>query len=73
MKLKLYGSAVVGERGQVVIPAKARQELNINPGDQIFVIGKMGGLVLLPENLSEDFLCQVANHITSGMNKKNKQ
>jgi AbrB family looped-hinge helix DNA binding protein len=30
-----YGSATVGERGQVVIPAEARQELGIEPGDKI--------------------------------------
>lgn len=30
-----YGSATVGDRGQVVIPAEARQELGIEPGDKI--------------------------------------
>ena len=30
-----YGSATVGERGQVVIPADARQELGIEPGDKV--------------------------------------
>ena len=30
-----YGSATVGERGQVVIPAEARQELGIEPGDKV--------------------------------------
>jgi AbrB family looped-hinge helix DNA binding protein len=41
----IYGMATVGERGQVVIPSEARQELGIKPGDKLLVIkppvGKM--------------------------------
>jgi len=36
---KLYGTATVGTKGQVVIPADARQALNINPGDRLYVVG----------------------------------
>lgn len=36
---KLYGTATVGTKGQVVIPADAREELNIQPGDRLYVIG----------------------------------
>ena len=35
---RLYGTVKVGDRGQVVIPAEARKELNINPGDLLFVM-----------------------------------
>lgn len=35
---RLYGTVKVGERGQVVIPADARKELNIKPGDMLFVM-----------------------------------
>lgn len=38
-----FGSATVGERGQVVIPAEARKKFNINPGDKILVLGHPGG------------------------------
>lgn len=31
------GSATVGERGQVVIPAEARERLDIKPGDKLLV------------------------------------
>lgn len=34
-----FGSATVGERGQVVIPADARKKYDINPGDKVLVIG----------------------------------
>lgn len=33
-----YGSVTVGERGQVVIPAEARADLNIRPGDKLLIM-----------------------------------
>lgn len=33
-----YGAVTVGERGQVVIPAEARTELGIKPGDKILIL-----------------------------------
>lgn len=33
-----FGSVTVGERGQVVIPAEARNELGIAPGDKLLVM-----------------------------------
>lgn len=33
-----FGTATVGERGQIVIPAEARKRLNINPGDKLLVM-----------------------------------
>ena len=43
-----YGSATVGERGQVVIPAEARKKFNINPGDKVLVVSHptASGIVL---------------------------
>ncbi|MFX1408604.1 MAG: AbrB/MazE/SpoVT family DNA-binding domain-containing protein [Promethearchaeota archaeon] len=34
-----FGSVKVGERGQIVIPAKAREIFKIEAGDQILVFG----------------------------------
>lgn len=36
---KLYGTATVGTKGQVVIPADARDELGIETGDRLYVVG----------------------------------
>lgn len=33
-----FGSVTVGERGQVVIPADARAELDIRPGDKLLIM-----------------------------------
>jgi len=41
-KDKLYGTTTIGAKGQVVIPAQARKELNLKPGDQMLVMGKFG-------------------------------
>lgn len=33
-----YGTATVGDRGQIVIPSEARKDLDINPGDKMLVV-----------------------------------
>ena len=38
-KPTFYGSTTVGERGQIVLPAKMRKEFNIKKGDKLLVIG----------------------------------
>ena len=35
----LFGMVTVGEKGQIVIPAKARKLFDISPGDQLVVLG----------------------------------
>lgn len=52
---KLYGTATVGTKGQVVIPADAREELNIVAGDRLYVIGaaESGFLGFLKEDALE--------------------
>jgi AbrB family looped-hinge helix DNA binding protein len=35
---RLYGTVKVGDKGQVVIPVEARKELDIKPGDLLFVM-----------------------------------
>jgi AbrB family looped-hinge helix DNA binding protein len=40
---RLYGTATVGTKGQIVIPADAREELGIQPGDRLYVIGSQSG------------------------------
>jgi AbrB family looped-hinge helix DNA binding protein len=38
MEACFYGSVTVGERGQVVIPAEARNEMGIKPGDKLLIM-----------------------------------
>jgi AbrB family looped-hinge helix DNA binding protein len=37
-KIEVYGTVKVGDKGQVVIPAEARKELDIKPGGLLFVM-----------------------------------
>jgi AbrB family looped-hinge helix DNA binding protein len=58
---KLYGTATVGTKGQIVIPSEAREELDIKPGDRLYVMNAMhgAGVVLLKEEMLESFVEQI--------------
>ena len=44
----LFGVVTVGEKGQMIIPAKARKVFSIAPGDQLIVLGDEGsGLAMI--------------------------
>jgi len=62
---KLYGTATVGTKGQVVIPAEAREALSINPGDRLYVVGseKTQAVFFLKENQ----LREMVEHLTSNI------
>lgn len=51
----IFGIVRVGEKGQIVIPAKARTIFQIKPGDNLIVLGDEGqGIALIKEeNLLE--------------------
>lgn len=34
-----YGAVTVSERGQIALPAQARRDLGISPGDKLLVLG----------------------------------
>jgi AbrB family looped-hinge helix DNA binding protein len=72
---KLYGTATVGTKGQIVIPALAREELNINTGDKIYVVGSpnQGVVMLLKEDKIERFIEHLSSHIESFKALKNSQ
>lgn len=35
----IFGTVTVGDKGQIVIPAKARKTFGISPGDQLVILG----------------------------------
>jgi len=41
--LQFYGAVTVSKRGQIVIPAQARRDLNIEVGEKLLVVGGLGG------------------------------
>ena len=50
---RVFGTAKVGERGQIVIPQEARRFFGISPGDTLLILGKneTGLIVTKPETL----------------------
>lgn len=60
----LFGVVTVGDKGQIVIPAKARKLFDIFPGDQMVILGdETQGLALMK---SENFLA-LADLIRKGI------
>lgn len=46
----VFGMVKVGDKGQIVIPAKARKIFDINPGDNLIVLGDEGqGIAIIKE------------------------
>ena len=46
----IFGMAKVGDKGQIVIPAKARKIFDIQPGDNLIVLGDEGqGIAIIKE------------------------
>ncbi len=59
---KLYGTATVGTKGQIVIPADAREDLNIQAGDRLYVVGSEKGKFV--GFIKEEQLRKMIDHLT---------
>ena len=47
----VFGKVKVGEKGQIVIPAKARKIFDIRPGDNLILLGDEGqGIAIIKED-----------------------
>ena len=42
-----YGTTAIGEKGQVVIPVKAREAMGMKKGEQLLVFGMMDNMLVL--------------------------
>ena len=51
---RVFGTAKVGDRGQIVIPKEAREMFGIQPGDTLLILGEAdtGLIVSRPEALT---------------------
>ena len=52
---RVFGTAKVGDRGQIVIPKEAREFFGIEPGDTLLILGKSqtGLIITKPETLND--------------------
>ena len=65
--MKYYGDTIIGERGQVVIPAELRKKFGIETGDRFLVMGgermeSWGGFFLV----KADILSRLVHDIFGG-------
>ena len=59
---RVFGTAKVGDRGQIVIPKEARELFNIRPGDTLLILGEENkGLIVSRPELLRDLADQVFN------------
>ena len=59
----MFGMVTVGDKGQIVIPVRARRVFNINPGDQLMVLGDENSGIAL---VDAGFFMNVAEGIKNG-------
>lgn len=54
----IYGMVTVGERGQIVIPAEARRDLGIEPGDKLVIMRHPGhaGIIAFKMQAVKEFI-----------------
>ncbi len=74
-KMIFYGSTTVGERGQIVLPAKMRKEFNLKKGDKLLVIGNpdLNHINLINQETLSKYLEKISeniNQIKSSIKKK---
>ena len=54
----------IGEKGQFVIPKEARELFDLQPGDEILVLGDIErGIAILPKEKQKDFIKHIFSDI----------
>ena len=66
---RVFGTAKVGDRGQIVIPKEARELFGIQPGDTLLIVGEedTGLIVSRPEVLTN-----LATQVFDSVKKEDK-
>ena len=57
---EFFGATTMGERGQIVVPAEAREALNLQKGEKLLVFGLGGDMIALTKI---DALEKISTHI----------
>ena len=54
----------IGEKGQFVIPKEARDLFDLQPGNEIIVLGdEKRGLAILPKEMQKDYIARIFSEI----------
>ena len=61
---RVFGTAKVGDRGQIVIPKEAREMFGIQPRDTLLILGdKDTGLIVSRPEVLHDLADEILNHV----------
>ena len=61
---RVFGTAKVGDRGQIVIPKEARELFGIQPGDTLLIVGETdAGLIVSRPDALNNLADQILNNI----------
>ena len=69
--LSIYGTVKVGDRGQVVIPSKARRDFDIKPGDLLLVVAGRNrrGIAMVKADVMREFAARVLKGLEETIEK----
>lgn len=60
----IFGTAKVGEKGQIVIPKEARALFQIQPGDTLLILGdEENGIVITKPQVVENIASQILGNL----------
>ena len=54
----------IGEKGQFVIPKEARDLFDLQPGDEILVLGdEKKGIAILPKEMQQEYITRIFSEL----------
>lgn len=62
--IKMYGTGTIGQKGQIVIPARARNELGIKANDEFIFFGHGKLIHMVKANELDNILDHMTKHFT---------
>ena len=60
----IFGIVKVGDKGQIVIPVRARRMLGLTPGSQLMVLGDEKGIAMLKTEVFQNIINQAMGGLT---------
>lgn len=62
--IECFGASTLGKRGQVVIPAEIRKQMNLKPGEQFMVLLANDSVVFVPGDKFEKMISQLDQKVS---------
>ena len=60
----IFGTAKVGEKGQIVIPKEARKVFGIAPGDTLLILGdEKNGIIVTKPEVIENIAAEILGNL----------